>query len=397
MAKSPKSVPQKVTTFDTSTYQDPTSQHRTQDNVVDSSLPHITLADFMEVLCALHFASLVQGPIDDNSGLMLVGPSGSLKSSLLMTLGNLYPETCVCDSNWYYGKLLKQKQLFYNRSRRSLIIPELSSIYAGDPRTGGRMEQMLQQMSGEGSQNTNSEKNDRYEMRAQVFAALTPEFEKKKSEGWEEGFRRRFLWAHIAMANDEVLLDYLTAWRRAEIEVSQPIIEPAQKRIPNLVTYHERQVIRKLLEPQIDFGPNHTRFVFLCRALSVLKWHYERVKINRSALETIRRFSVCLGKNAALLIIPEEKSAIKFKQEEEKREIAKMSSKGVSKKNKRTPPRKLRKKAISRRGRSKKRNGRSVQPTPRTDHGNQHDDSTTQKEIALPGRTLGDIPEVPPE
>jgi hypothetical protein len=391
MVFSPKNAPQKASTKHHHIDHTPTDH---TSNVAAEGLPHITLNDFMEVLCALHFASLVTGPIDDNSGLMLVAPSGSLKSSLLMALGNLYSETCVCDSNWYYGKLIKQKALFYNRSRRSLIIPELSSIYAGDPRTGGRMEQMLQQMSGEGSQSTNSNKADRYEMRAQIFGAMTPEFEKKKEEAWEEGFRRRFLWAHIAMENDEILLDYLTAWRRAEIELSQPIIEPAQKRIPNMVTYHERQVIRKLLEPQKDFGPNHTRFVFLCRALAVLKWHYQRVKINRSAIDTIKRFSVCLSKEAALLVIPEEQTAIKFRAEEEKRAITKMSSERVPSGSKRTPSRKLRNAAV-RRPRPKKRNGGLVQPAPQTNHGDQHNDSKSTTPSIIPERAVGDFSEVP--
>lgn len=308
-----------------------------QTETYNADLPRIALSDFMEVLCALHFASLVPGPINDNSGLMLVAPSGSLKSSLLMAVGNLYQETAVCDSNWYYGKLLKQKSLFYNRSRRSLIIPELSSIYAGDPRTGSRMEQMLQQMSGEGSVNTNSDKNDRYEMRAQIFAAMTPEFEKKKEEQWEEGFRRRFLWAHLAMENDEILMDYITAWRRAEIELSQPMIEPAQKFIPDTLTYEERQIVRKLLEPQKDFGPNHTRFTFLCRGLAVLKWHYHRIKVDRSAIATVKRFAVCLSKKAALLVIPEEETAVKFKREEETRAIRAMVHIKVKKKKHKRP------------------------------------------------------------
>lgn len=394
MVFSPKIAPQKATTKHHHTDHIHTNHTHILSPVAAGSLPHITLSDFMEVLCALHFASLVVGPIDDNSGLMLVAPSGSLKSSLLMALGNMYSETCVCDSNWYYGKLLKQKALFYNRTRRSLIIPELSSIYAGDPRTGGRMEQMLQQMSGEGSQNTNSTKNDRYEMRAQVFAAMTPEFEKKKEEGWEEGFRRRFLWVHLAMENDEILLDYLTAWRRAEIELSQPIIEPAQKRIPNMVTYHERQVIRKLLEPQKDFGPNHTRFVFLCRGLAVLKWHYQRVRINRNALDTVKRFAVCLSKDAALLTIPEEESAIKFKIEEERRAISQMSSKRVSAGRKRTPPRKLRRASV-RGKRSKKRDGRPMSEAPPGNNGDQHHDSQSETPSAIPNGEMVNLSKIP--
>jgi hypothetical protein len=285
----------------------------------DDKRPTITVDTFMEVITALHFAMLVESPISDASGLMLVAPSGSLKTSLLMTIPNLYPNSTVCDSNWYYGKLIKMKAVFYNRTARSIVIPELSSVYSGDPRTGGRMEQILQQMAGEGSMATNERDTrwERYEMRAQVFAAMTPEFAAKKHPSWEEGFHRRFLWAHLAMKNEEVLLDYLTDWRRAELEISQPIVEPAQGKIPNLLTYDDKMAVRDLLESQKDFGPNHTRFVFLCRALSVLKWHYRRIGSKKSALATVRAFSVCLSKKAALLVVPLEQTAIAYRKKME--------------------------------------------------------------------------------
>jgi len=289
----------------------------------EDTRPIITVDTFMEVICALHFAMLVDSPINDASGLMVVAPSGSLKTALLMTLPNLYPNSTVCDSNWYYGKLIKMKAIFYNRTARSIVIPELSSVYAGDPRTGGRMEQILQQMAGEGSMATNERDTrwERYEMRAQIFAAMTPEWASKKHPSWEEGFHRRFLWAHLAMKNEEVLLDYLTDWRRAELEVSQPIVEPAQGKIPNLLTYADKMEIRDLLESQKDFGPNHTRFVFLCRALSVLKWHYKRIGSKKLAIQTIRDFSVCLSKKAALLVLPLEPTAIEYRKRMERDEV----------------------------------------------------------------------------
>jgi hypothetical protein len=299
-------------------------EHALPDVTIDDKRPTISVEIFMEVLCALHFAMLVGSPVNDASGLMIIAPSGSLKTSLLMTIPNLYPSSCVCDSNWYYGKLTKMKSLFYNRTARSIVIPELSSIYAGDPRTGGRMEQLLQQMAGEGSMATNERDTrwERYEMRAQVFAALTPEFAAKKHPYWEEGFHRRFLWAHLAMKNEEVLLDYLTNWRRAELEVSQPIVEPAQGVIPNLLTYQDKMDIRDMLTSQKDFGPNHTRFVFMCRALSVLKWHYKRIGSSKSALETMQKFSVCLDRRAALLTIPEDQTAIDYRDKKEKDELS---------------------------------------------------------------------------
>jgi hypothetical protein len=353
----------------------------------DDKRPTITVDIFMEVLCALHFAMLVDSPINDASGLMLIAPSGSLKTSLLMTLPNLYPNSTVCDSNWYYGKLIKMKGVFYNRTVRSIVVPELSSLYAGDPRTGGRMEQIFQQMAGEGSMATNERDTrwERYEMRAQIFAAMTPDFAAKKHPSWEEGFHRRFLWAHLAMKNEEVLLDYLTDWRRAELEISQPIVEPAQGKIPNLLTYDDKMAIRELLESQKDFGPNHTRFVFLCRALSVLKWHYKRIGSRKVALDTVRAFSVCLSKKAALLTIPEERTAIEYRKKVEHDEVKALSlSKVSNKKPSRTASHRIR----------SQRNRVVVSRTPPTDNSHQHDDSATPPPGTDVLGTAGDIQEV---
>jgi hypothetical protein len=242
----------------------------------------------------------------DAGGLMLVAPSGSLKSSLLTAIANVYPSRCICDSNWYYRKLMKLCGSFYNRSIRSIIIPELASIYAGDPRTGGRMEQMFQQMAGEGSFSTNE--NDtrwsRYEMRATIFAALTPEFATKHHEGWEEGFHRRFFWAYLAMESDEILLDYLIQWRKANIEMNLPIMEPSDGVIPDLLSVAEKKQLAILLQDQKAFGPNHTRFVVFCKAVSVLRWHYKRMRIKKDAMQTAKKFSGCLSDQAAILIIP---------------------------------------------------------------------------------------------
>ncbi len=321
MPKTRKGVPQNLSkAYHRRSSVDPATPTSTQ------ARPIIHINDFLEVICAMHFASLVPSPIEDRSGLMLVAPSGGMKSSLLMMLSTLYSETCVTDSNWYYGKLIKMRSAFYNGGKRSIVIPELASIYAGDPRTGGRMEQMLQQLAGEGSITTQEADSrwERYEMRAQIFAAMTPDFARKKNKDWEEGFHRRFLWAHLAMYNDEVLMDYLTAWKRAEIEVSQPIIEPAQKVVPNLLDYSDKMKIRRMLQAQKDFGPNHSRFVFLCRTLSVLKWHYKRLGLPKVAMETLKRFSVCLSEHAALLVIPEEPMAVRYRKDQESKAVSAM-------------------------------------------------------------------------
>jgi hypothetical protein len=285
--------------------------------------PRITIPDFLDVLSALHFASLVPCPVRDASGLMLIAPSGTLKSQLLMYLNRAYPNSCICDSNWHYGKLLEMRESFYNGRVRSIVIPELSSVYAGDPRTGSRMEAMLQQMAGEGSLTTNEADSrfERYEMRATIFAAMTPGWVKKKHRYWVEGFHRRFLWAHLAMENEEVLLDYLMAGKQVDLHVF-PIVEPSEGFVPDEISYQEKRIIRSMLLGQKDFGPHHTRFMLMCRAAAVLKWHYHRTGSRKTWLETFQRFAVCLSKeSAALLTIPDEPNALKFRKEQEHQQL----------------------------------------------------------------------------
>jgi hypothetical protein len=280
--------------------------------------PRIAIPDFLEVISAMHFARLVVSPVQDASGLMVVAPSGTLKSQLLMHLQRCYPSTCVCDSNWHYGKLLRMKDAFYNGAIRSIVIPELASIYAGDPRTGGRMEAMLQQLAGEGCVSTNEADSrwERYEMRATVFGAMTPRFADRHNKLWEEGFHRRFFWAYLIMENEEILLDYLTAGKQADLDV-RPIVEPPERFIPDSLEYKDRAFIRSLLAGQKAFGPNHTRFTFLCRTAAVLKWHYHRIGARRSWQDTIKRFSVCLADKAALLVVPDEPQALRYRKKEE--------------------------------------------------------------------------------
>jgi len=213
---------------------------------------------------------------------------------------------------------MKMQASFFNGTIRSIVIPELASIYAGDPRTGGRMEAMLQQLAGEGCHSTNADDSrwQRYEMRCTVFAAMTPAFATRKHQFWEEGFHRRFLWAHMAMENEEVLLDYLTANKQADMTV-QSIVEPPERFIPNGLQYRDRDFVRTLLDDQKAFGPNHTRLMFLCRTAAVLQWHYARMGNKKDWRDTLKKFSSCLSQDAALLIVPPEPLSMKYRKQQE--------------------------------------------------------------------------------
>ena len=296
---------------------------KTETQNVKLSGHKIDIPTFLEVYSAMHFSPLVPSPVQDRSGMMVVAPSGSLKTSLLMHLSRNY-QSVVSDSNWHYGKLLKMRAAFFNNSVRSIVIPELSSLYAGDPRTGGRCEALFQQMAGEGSISTNEQDSrfQRYEMRAMIFAALTPEFAAKHHASWEEGFHRRFVWVHLAMENEEVLLDYLTAGKQADMIVN-PIVEPPERFIPNNLKLDDRMFVRSLLKDQKDFGPNHTRFNMMCKTAAVLMWQFERTKSKKNWRHVLKDFSVCMSDKAALLVIPDEPETQKYRKEIERKELSK--------------------------------------------------------------------------
>jgi hypothetical protein len=255
----------------------------------------------LEAICALHLSSYVKGPVRDRGGLMLVGPPGVLKTTFLDVLDENYHNT-ISASNLNTSTLLKLQTQFYNGAMRSLILPDVQAMYAGDPRTAQRLEQALMQLAGEGHRGASWQDSrfQKFRSRCTIFGAMTQKLQEKFSNAWEEsGFLRRFIWASYTLKDPEVLMDALEQWKRAEIGTINIPTLPASGEIPDMLTQEERHEIRAWLKHQPS--PHEIQFALLCRATSALAWHYKAHRIPKRAMETMREFAETLQKEAALV------------------------------------------------------------------------------------------------
>jgi hypothetical protein len=253
---------------------------------------------FIEAICACHLASYVRGPVKDRGGLMLVGPPGALKTTFLDALENYH--NTVTASNLNTQTLTKMHQDMSNGAIRSLIIPDMHAIYAGDPRTAQRLEAMLMQLAGEGTRGP-SWQDSRYQKfvaRCTVFGAMTNKHFERKTQDWEEsGFLRRFLWVSYALDDPDVLMRALEQWKRADIGAIAIPTLPADKSIEDSLTVDERRVIRTWLKYQP--APHEIQYSLLCRATSALRWCYKTYRIKKEAMHTMHCFAEALQKDAS--------------------------------------------------------------------------------------------------
>lgn len=238
---------------------------------------------------------------------MLVGPAGVMKTTLLDVLDNNY-HNALAISNSHMSTMRKLQPSFYNGQVRSLCFPDLQSIYAGDPRTANRIEQMMMQLSGEATRTIGGDEDSRYAKfkgYCTMFAAMTPSFYTSHMNKWEEsGFSRRFLWATYTFQDPEILMRAIAQWTRASLgSVSVPT-NPVQQSIPDTLERIDREEIQTWLRHQPQ--PHEIQFQVLCKATSALSWHYMNNKIKKNAMETMREFAEVLQHDAALLKLPDQ-------------------------------------------------------------------------------------------
>lgn len=231
---------------------------------------------------------------------MLVGPPGALKTTFLEVLESYHNTMTASAINTQ--TLMRAQQDLSSGAIRSIIVPDMHALYAGDPRTAARVESTLMQLAGEGSRGSSWQdvRHQHFVARATVFGAMTSIHFERHAKSWEEsGFLRRFLWVRYTLGDPEVLMRALEQWSRAEIGVVTAPALPASGIIPDSLTAAERQQIRSWLKYQPR--PHEIQFALLCRATSALRWCYTAAKSKRNAMTTMKAFATTLQRDAATI------------------------------------------------------------------------------------------------
>jgi len=271
----------------------------------------VPVETFLEVVCAVHLASYVRGAFPERGGLMVAGPPGVLKSALLDVLDKTYPDALkLSDVNM--PTLIALRDQLSTDTIRTLLIPDLAKLYERDPRTASNLEGTLRALVAEGYTAAAFEDSrvSRFTARACVVAALTPKLWSDKFAAWEDsGFSRRFLWALVRLKDPRVLDRAVERWRPLALRLGRHVALPALDRgIPNLVSPRSRRTLKALLKYQPG-GMHATQFALLAKVLAVLTWHYRQTRRRgqpaERALDTLRVFAPCLGKEGAQLVVRE--------------------------------------------------------------------------------------------
>lgn len=268
----------------------------------------VSVNALVEGICGIHLASYVAAPYKDRGGLMLVGPPGVLKTTLLDVLDDNY-HNALSISNSFMGTMSKLQSAFYNGQIRSLCFPDLQSIYAGDPRTANRIEQMMMQLAGEATRTIGGGEDSRYAKfkgYCTMFACMTDTFFTSHTPKWEaSGFLRRFLWSTYTLQDPEILIRAISQWTRADLGSYRIPEIPTNAYIKDTLTSIERNEIYAWLRHQP--GPHEIQMQVMCKAVCALRWHYELKGYKKDAMHTMHEFAETLQRDAALLTIPEQK------------------------------------------------------------------------------------------
>lgn len=281
----------------------PTLRARTKyDNLATNQVP---IRAFIEALCAAHLSTYVYSPFSDVGGVIIVGPPGALKTTMLRVAVSHFPNVTEA-SDLNVTSLTDLRPAFAAKTQRTLMCPEFAKIYERDPRSAENVEGHIRALVDEGfrAPSFKNQQMARLTAHAVFLSAITEEFREDKYKKWNDsGFNRRFLWPLIRMARPEILEEAADHWKPLDFRMKYLPGLPVSTSIPNMTKASERHRIRQFLRFQP--GPTHTTQAhLLTRMLAVLKWWY-RIEERRSgsANQTMKLFCRTLAKEGAELVI----------------------------------------------------------------------------------------------
>lgn len=268
-------------------------------------------SQLVEVLCAAHLGSLVEGPFQERGGVMLVGPPGVLKTTFVSVLDSQYQDA-VMMSDINVKSLIKLRDAIASGKVNTLVLPEYAKIYERADVTAKNVEGTLRALAAEGFAAASFEDSrvNRLTARALVIGALTPATVDTHFASWEEsGFNRRFLWVLMKLADPIALERAAVNWSRINFRMAHVPLAPLGMTIPNRTTVRERQRLASIAKYQPG-GDHAIQIQLLVRMLAVLRWWYAESGQPRNAMETMEAFAPALGKNGVSLELPSTPDAV---------------------------------------------------------------------------------------
>lgn len=265
---------------------------------------YATVKDFLSVSSAIHLSSYVDSPFRDRGGLFLVGPPGTLKSTIVEFLDKSFSDALVL-SDINVQTLVKLKERVAGGTIRTLVMSEMGKIYERHSSVAANIEGHLRALAGEGFQSASFEDAtiSRIKARATIIGGMTGRTRELHAGDWDDsGFARRFLWSLIVLRDPGALERAVVNGKMIKIAVAEaPRVGPSGE-IPDWTTREERQKIATWCKYQPS--PHNMQIAILVKAWAVMKWHARQGRRSENAAwRVLERFSRSLGKNGVEIVV----------------------------------------------------------------------------------------------
>ena len=256
----------------------------------------------IEIIDAVHLTKYIESPFPQRSGLMLVAPPGGLKSTMIETGLDVYPNALsVADIN--VNTFIKLRDDLQSNKYATIALGEFEKLYQRNASTAANIEGVIKACVEEGFVNGPFEdvRMGGIKARVLIIGGMTPTFYASKYDHWQKsGFARRFLWSKFSISNPELILEAIHEWRRIEMDAI-PRRYPGMQGIPFNVSPVESRYLMKLIRDQPgDASP----YVLLKKIFCVLKWKYP--KDEKKPMETMKDFAESLKRDGTELTIQRE-------------------------------------------------------------------------------------------
>jgi hypothetical protein len=238
-----------------------------------------------EFLDAAHLSRYVDHKRPQRGGIILVGPPGALKSTVIKSALNPYPQALVL-SDLNMNTLTKMKEDMVSGRYCTLAFEEMQKLYERNASTASNIEGAIKAFVDQGflHPSFSDQRMVGLEARMLVIGAMTYNFYSTNYTRWtESGFARRFLWMFYRTSSYNVIGDAIEQNRDIMMD-DIPRKWPNDRQIPYNISVDEAKWLRSILRYQVD---DLTCQILMQKIFCVLKWKYNDAKKAREVISSI--------------------------------------------------------------------------------------------------------------
>lgn len=257
-----------------------------------------SLIEFLDAACNTKW---IQGPFQERGGIMIVGPPGSFKTTIIEAALNEHSDALPL-SDLNVQQWMKVKDDFVSRRYTALGFPEFEKIYQRHPATASNLEGIIKALICEGfvSAPNGDPRTPRLKARGLVIGGITTDcFERRYDEWQRNGFLRRFIWLVTAVQNPDLIVEAIRKWER--INFGNVHVKPASGEIDVKTSEARSRYLEHIMKHQP--GLMGTGYVLMKKIAAVLEWKYS--KQQKKIDELFEDIAPALSRDGGELVIQE--------------------------------------------------------------------------------------------